>query len=226
MGFGGAIAADLTILRHAILSPIRQQTIELSKVLSHIVFGGLALLWVSGAMLVYLRVSADPHVLMNQKIWAKVVIVCILTINGIAVHRIALGHLVARRGRQLFDCKQPVHMGYLTFIAGVSSVSWIVPFALGVATEFNFKVTAIAVLGYYSCLVLLAWCAFLALARIVTSRNIALPVGLQAEGEMLTLQTVKVFPAQAVPNAMSKLEELIGDARFAWIHERRAGLQT
>lgn len=168
MGFGGAILADLMILRFAILKPVERQIVNNARVLSHIVFAGLGLLWLSGAALVYIRYSADANVLNNQKIWAKVIIVSFLTVNGIAVHRFALSHLASRLGHQLFDVTKLSEMASLTMIAGISSVSWMLPFVLGVATEFNYKVPASQILGVYAALILVAWAAFYTLARVVT----------------------------------------------------------
>jgi hypothetical protein len=170
-GFGGAILTDLMILKNAILRPLDKQTVQTAHTLSRIVFAGLAILWVTGAVLVYMRVIEDPKVMMNQKIWAKVAIVAILTINGIAVHKFALSHLHARVGKQLFDLGRPGEVAKLTFVAGVSSVSWVVPFVLGVAKEFNFTVPALTILSIYSALILLAWAGFFNLAFLVTRRE-------------------------------------------------------
>ena len=171
MGFGGAILADALILRGAILNPIEKKTIIAVKNLSYIVFFGLALLWLSGAILVGIRVTADPNVWMNQKIWAKVIIVAILTVNGIAVHNIALGRLEGRESQKLFSANRPYEMLGLSLIAAISSVSWLVPFVLGVATEFNFTVKAVVILSIYSLLVALGWVAFLSIAYLFREKH-------------------------------------------------------
>ena len=166
MGLGGAVLADFLILFQAVLRPVRQQTVESAHGLARIVFAGLGLLWISGAALVYIRVSADPHFMMNEKLWAKVIIVCILTINGIAVHRIALNHLASRIGHKLFDTQRPIETAGLTLIAAISSVSWFVPFVLGAASELNFKVKVLEVLGVYAATILATWCMVFAATRV------------------------------------------------------------
>lgn len=168
MGFGGAILADFLILNRAILAPVHKQTIKNVRQLSHIVLAGLGILWVSGAALIYTRYSMDPAFLLNEKVWAKVVIVAILTVNGVAVHSIALTHLQSRAGRQMFTPSLPRYMLGLTFVAAVSSVSWLVPFVLGVASEFNFTVPAVTILGVYAVMVLGAWGVFYGLAMLVS----------------------------------------------------------
>jgi uncharacterized membrane protein len=164
MGFGGAILADIIILRGAILRPIEKQTIVSVKNLSHIVFAGLAILWISGVFLVGIRASVDPQVWMNQKIWAKVIIVCILTINGILIHNVALERLAARQSQKLFSKHRPKELAVFSLIAAISSVSWFMPLVLGVATEFNFTVKATLILTVYTALVSVAWITFSAIA--------------------------------------------------------------
>ena len=181
MGLGGAVLADFLILFQAVLRPVRQQTIELAHGLARIVFAGLGLLWISGAALVYIRFSADPHFIMNEKLWAKVIIVSILTINGIAVHRIALNHLARRSGAKLFDTGRPIEMAGLTLVAALSSVSWFVPFVLGVATELNFKVKVLEVLGVYAATVLATWCMVFAAARLASTRPVVDQAALDLE---------------------------------------------
>ena len=157
MGFGGAVAADLLILRRAALTPIRAHTIRQAKILSHAVFAGLGLLWASGAALVWIRAAADPHFLLNEKLWAKVAIVIILTINGAAVHRFALGHVAQRVGLRLFDNLSANALAGLALIGAISSVSWFAPFLLGTAAELNFKVKMEDVLSVYAMAVVAAW---------------------------------------------------------------------
>ncbi len=176
MGFGGAILADVLILRGAIMKPVEKKTIIAVKNLSYIVFFGLALLWLSGAILVGIRVAADPNVWMNQKIWAKVIIVCILTVNGIAVHNIALGRLEGRESQKLFSLVRPYEMLGLSLIAAISSVSWFVPFVLGVATEFNFTVKAAVILSIYALLVSVGWVAFLSIAYLFCDKQQGQPI--------------------------------------------------
>jgi hypothetical protein len=171
MGFGGAILADMLILKGAILNPIEHKTIVMVRSLSHIVFVGLGVLWISGILLVSIRVSADPNVWMNQKIWAKVIIVSILTINGILVHNIALGRLEKRLAQKLFSTSRPYELAGLSLIAAVSSVSWIVPFVLGVATEFNFTVRALGILIVYAMMVVIGWAAFFTIAYLSANRS-------------------------------------------------------
>ena len=163
-GIWGAVFADLMILKGAVLKPVRRQTVAMARTLSHFVFAGLGILWISGIVLVGIRVNIDPLILMNEKLWAKIIIVAILTINGIVVHRVALAHLAQCEGQRLFHPNRQGEIAKLTFIGAVSSVSWVVPFILGVATEFNFTVDVVEILGCYVWLVIVAWTLMFLLA--------------------------------------------------------------
>jgi hypothetical protein len=159
LGFGCAALADYLILRQAILKPITRQLTDWLKYISHFAFAGLALLWVTGFILIYIRYLQDPIVLTNQKLWAKIVIVTLLSVNGAFVHHHALRLVSERVGRRLFDSHGKVELMGLTLIAAISSVSWITPVFLGVASELNYKVNIASVLGVYALLVLTAWLA-------------------------------------------------------------------
>jgi hypothetical protein len=160
-GFGCAVLADYLILRQAILRPITRQLIDSLKYISHFAFLGLTLLWITGFGLILVRYLDNPAILSNQKLWAKIVIVALLSINGYFVHHHALRIVSERVGRRLFDYRSRPELLGLTMIAAVSSVSWITPMFLGVASELNHKVSVGAVLGVYALLVLCAWGAML-----------------------------------------------------------------
>lgn len=157
VGFGCAALADYLILRQAILRPITRQLTHWLHYISHFAFAGLAMLWVTGFGLIFIRYLDNPAVLTNQKLWAKIVIVILLSINGLIVHKHALRIVSERVGRKLFDQQPNAELMRLSMVAAVSSVSWITPMFLGVATELNNKVSVGPVLGVYAMFVLCAW---------------------------------------------------------------------
>jgi hypothetical protein len=171
MGLGGAIVADLMMLRDGVFRPVRTQTVEAARSLSMVVAGGLALLWASGVALVLMNVWADPQALMNEKMWAKVIIVVVLTINGLLVHTLVFPHLAQRVGKRLFDQSDPLLVSKVTLVAAVSNISWVLPFVLGTATEFNFTVSVASVLLVYAGLVLAAWGVFTGLALLMADQT-------------------------------------------------------
>jgi hypothetical protein len=160
-GFGAAALADFLVLRKAILRPIDEQLIAWLTYLSRIAIGGLILLWLSGIALIAVRYSEGAAILTNEKVWAKVVIVILLTVNGVFVHHLALKRVAARVGTRLFDSLPFSERAGLSLIAAISSMSWMFPFVLGTASELNHKVSVGTVLGVYALLVMLAWMVIL-----------------------------------------------------------------
>jgi hypothetical protein len=160
-GFGAAALADFLVLRKAILKPIDRQLIVWLTYLSRIAIGGLVLLWFSGIALVAARYGESAAILANEKVWAKVIIVILLTVNGMLVHYLALKRVEARLGLRLFDGLLLSECAGLSLIASISSMSWVFPFVLGTASELNHKVSVGAVLGVYALLVMLVWMVIL-----------------------------------------------------------------
>ena len=81
-----------------------------------------------------------PEFLTNEKFWAKVIIVAVLTLNGVFVHYVVLNEAKRSIGKRLLiDSKLPM-LVVLAVSGSVSFVSWMVPFILGKAPEFSYVV--------------------------------------------------------------------------------------
>jgi hypothetical protein len=87
MGLGGAMLADFTIFTRAVIRPVSNYTISQTVFLSYVVAIGLGILWVSGFLLIFLNTMENPEFITNQKVWAKIAMVIVLTINGVLVHK-------------------------------------------------------------------------------------------------------------------------------------------
>jgi hypothetical protein len=157
MGFGGAVLADYTIFSHGVIRPVGDYTIFQTRLLSHIVSIGLCILWVSGFALIMVKLQLQPDFMQNPKVWAKIVVVVMLTINGILVHRYILPLVTRSQGRRLFDGVTVRQIAGLTFLGSVSLVSWSLPFVLGKAAGLNFITPMSSILATYLALVLVAW---------------------------------------------------------------------
>ena len=139
-GLGGALYSDFLMVANGVLRRLNKQTLTEVKRLSKFVTYGLVLLWVSGAALAYEISLTNPAFLTNEKFWAKVIIVSVLTLNGIFVHYVVLNE--ARRSigkRLLIDSSIPM-LVVLALSGSVSFVSWMIPFILGKAPEFSYVV--------------------------------------------------------------------------------------
>jgi hypothetical protein len=157
MGFGGAILADTTIFTRGVIRPVSAYTIHQAKFLSHVVTAGLVILWVSGGALIWVNTLANPEFITNPKLWAKVIIVMMLTVNGVLVHKMVLPLLQSSLGNRLFDNTTTKQVVGMTFLGSVSLVSWTLPFVLGKASELNYVTPIWGILMVYAFCVLVAW---------------------------------------------------------------------
>ena len=157
MGFGGAILADTTIFLRGVIRPVSAYTLHLTTVLSHIVTAGLIILWTSGAGLIWVNLLDKPEYLTNQKLWAKIAIVAMLTLNGFLVHKLVLPFLQKSMGRRLFESVNAKQIAGMTLLGSISLVSWTVPFVLGKASELNYVTPMANILIVYAICVAVAW---------------------------------------------------------------------
>ncbi len=169
MGLGGALLLDFTILTRGIIKPVSHYTIHQLHLLSRAVSLGLIVLWVTGIALIWLNWQIKPDYIENPKLWAKIIIVMILTLNGILIHAAVMPHLEKRLGHRLFDGKPNSQIMMFTFVASLSAVSWFTPFVLGKASELNFVVPATTILFAYCCAVVFMWGGMLVLTSGITS---------------------------------------------------------
>jgi hypothetical protein len=169
MGLGGALLLDLTILTRGIIKPVSHYTIHQLHMLSRVVAAGLLLLWITGLALIWINWQIKPEYIENPKLWAKIIIVCILTVNGILIHTAVMPKLEERLGLRLFEGRSNRHVMMFTFVASVSAVSWITPFILGKASELNFVVPASTILIAYASAVAFAWGGMLLLTSGIVS---------------------------------------------------------
>ncbi len=187
MGLGGAVLLDVTIFTRGVIRPISRYTIHQVETLSHVVTWGLVLLWTTGLGLIWLNFLEKPEYLTNQKLWAKLAIVVVLTVNGVFIHHKVLPILKERLGKRMFDSVSRPQIALLTLIGSISFVSWATPFVLGKASEFNYVTPMALIIAVYFAVVLAVWLglfavmssiaaiqrAFIKLASLATQQNAA-----------------------------------------------------
>ena len=153
VGFGCAVAADYLVLRGAVLRPVTPDLLRTARQLGWIVTLGLAALWVTGAALVAEMHMAGQPILANEKLWAKIAIVCALTGNALIIHGVVMPRLEAQMGRRFFEGLAARHRATAVMAGAVSLTSWIFPLVLGCAREWNGVVPYGTILaGYVSTL--------------------------------------------------------------------------
>ena len=141
---------------------------EEMKSLKTVVSVALAVLWATGTAIVTLDAVTKGgwHYFANPKIQAKILIVVLLTLNGVVLHNLVLPWL-EKAGSLL---KLPFHRITLATFAGtVSGVSWMYAAMLGVGRPLSWKyslgqiMAAYPVLiagGFIGMLAVTAWCKY------------------------------------------------------------------
>ncbi|MBX9926377.1 MAG: hypothetical protein K2Y05_08475 [Hyphomicrobiaceae bacterium] len=158
LGVGGALITDGYVVRNAILSKIKPGVEETVSFLAGIVTVGLVLLWISGIALTAELLMTNPNFVNNEKFWAKVAIVVILTVNGLSIHHNILPLLRKQQGRRLFDGLDSEVKVFLAASGSISGVSWILPVLLGSAKEMSYVTPFEHVMAVY-CVALVAMTA-------------------------------------------------------------------
>jgi hypothetical protein len=99
-----------------------------------IVFFSLVALWLSGLALVVLGYLDNPAYVMNQKLWAKFSVVCILTLNGVFLHYYCFPLVMSANG--FLKQTKPEQLAVVVS-ATISLVSWLYSCYLGIARHWN-----------------------------------------------------------------------------------------
>ena len=154
LGVGAATLLDLIIARFVLMRGISYEHVYVVDFSSKVVTIGLGLLWISGiGFLIHYGVF-DPAKLQNPKIWAKIAIVAVLSINGLLVHYFVLPRIRNQVGKRLLDGLSPFDCSLVLLAGTVSAISWYVPLILGAIPQFNYVVPAEVILASYATLVL------------------------------------------------------------------------
>jgi hypothetical protein len=150
LGLGAAMLLDLMILQYLPGRVISKQNCEFITFCSDIVAAGLRLLWVTGLGFLVFYWTYDPINLINGKIWAKMIIVLILTINGFFIHRTVLPFLRSQIGKTMLHGATRKQQHLLVSAGSISTVSWFGPLFIANMPQLNFQVPMIQILAVYA----------------------------------------------------------------------------
>lgn len=161
IGLGGATILDILLVRLVIKGRVvRQSDVDLVRFVSKLVAYALGLLWLTGIGFLLQYWYMSPELLPNPKLYAKIAIVMLLSMNGAALHYYVLPLIYKNIGCPLFDttpqrarilgCFQSSpERFFMLFFGTVSGISWYVPVFLGIAKEMNFVVPAWWIISSY-----------------------------------------------------------------------------
>ena len=154
LGVGAATLLDLIIARFILMRGISFEHVYVVDFSSKIVAIGLGLLWISGiGFLIHYGVF-EPAKLQNPKIWAKIAIVAVLSVNGLLVHYFVLPRIRNQVGKRLLDGLSPINCSLVLLAGTVSVISWYVPLILGAIPQLNYVVPAEVILSTYALLLI------------------------------------------------------------------------
>ncbi len=137
LGLGGAVLLDLVTCRFFLTSRITPTNYALIAFASSIVGMALVALWISGLAFLAHYYFVAPEKLANPKIWVKLGVVLILTLNGAFIHRKVLPFLEAQVGLSLFHGTTASRRAMLLTTAAISGVSWFFPMVYGAIRQLH-----------------------------------------------------------------------------------------
>ena len=156
LGLGAATMLDLIIVRFVGSRTVTHEYWSVISLLSKAVTGGLVLLWISGIGFLTHYAFFNPTLLTNPKIWAKITIVGVLSLNGVFIHRVVLPLVRQQVGGPLFEGLTNFQRSCLLASGAISGMSWWIPLGLGAFPQLNFTVGAETILAIYALLLMLA----------------------------------------------------------------------
>jgi hypothetical protein len=154
MGLGAATLLDLMIIRFFLGQHMTEQKFEMFHFLADLVNVGLKLLWVTGLSFLVFYWMSDPVKLGNEKVWAKMVIVTILSLNGWFIHRTVIPFMYGQIGSTMLG-GVPFHKKFIFVTMGmISFVSWYAPVVIANLPQLNFQVPMVQILIAYALVLL------------------------------------------------------------------------
>ena len=106
----------------------QQINIALLHKAGRVVIVALGMLWLTGLIIIWLDTRFEWAVLITQpKLMAKLTVVSLLSLNGIALHHLAFKRLQALQNQPMQSTKLPVILG------AISVVTWLYAIFLGLA---------------------------------------------------------------------------------------------
>ena len=134
VGFGGAVAADLSAAR-TLIRPLDGRALATLERFHKLVTAGLVLLWLSGGVLIWLRTGFELS-RFTPKLIAKICVVSLLTLNALAIGRIGLPAMAEFQNWRFGEIPLARRM-QLAALGALSGACWILALALGVFSQLK-----------------------------------------------------------------------------------------
>ncbi|MYE38050.1 MAG: hypothetical protein F4X82_00835 [Candidatus Spechtbacteria bacterium SB0662_bin_43] len=177
MSFGvvGASVSDMLFFKAIKDGIIDKQEFGIFQFFGRLIWVGLSIAIVSGIGFLVWYIAQDITVagsdvekIENPKIWAKVTIVAIITLNGLVLHRKILPLLRDSVGKPLVKTGITRHLTLVLTSGAVSITSWWSAFIIGAWSGLNFSLSSWAILVLYAVIV----CSTIGVANVIGRRHL------------------------------------------------------
>lgn len=152
LAIGSVLVSDFTAVRQLVSGdPYRGEDPQHLKNLQKTVTLALIALWISGAVILAIDVSdKGMGYFDNPKLQAKIIIVCLLTLNGILLHNTVLP--LMKKAKSLLNLSWG-QRAFALFTGTFSAASWFYAALLGVGRPLSWKYPLMVLLTPYSALI-------------------------------------------------------------------------
>lgn len=133
LGVGGATASDFLFLRSTKNNRIEKEEFDLLQTISSLVWLGLIILIISGIGFIVLK----PEQLSNPKLWAKLVVVGVILINGIFIHKKIIPIFKSGVNKKFSTGPAAKHQTAILTSGAISIISWYSALVLGAWKQIN-----------------------------------------------------------------------------------------
>ena len=161
LGAGGAFVSDaifFSTVKDGIINKTEMRFISLG---SRFVWGGLIILIISGIGLFF---TNPIYYIASTKFISKIIIVGIITINGIIFHKLHIPVLKRSVGSKLINSKEFIKRSNILMISGaVSMVSWVATLVLGSLKKIPYGIDTI--LSVYLVILFVGICSSVIIKR-------------------------------------------------------------
>lgn len=141
VGMGGAVMSDMLFMRATKDKIISKEELPMLDTGGKMVWAGLALIYISGALLFMLNPEGYME---SSKFISKMAIVGIITLNGVLIHLVHIPVMKKCLGQNLTTSPIFKKRSMLLFVSGaVSATSWLWALVLGVFRGIPYSVETI-----------------------------------------------------------------------------------
>lgn len=167
MALGSVFVMDIKLLLWRKHKPnkIQLQRMEETQSIANYALIGL---WITGAVIILYGYNLEGmKYVLNEKLWAKIFVVFVLTTNGFFLHKIAFPKL---KHHALVDIPQPM-LAIVMVMGAISSISWLFAAYLGIARHWSYSMPILNILVIYACLIITACIGAIVISRLLSRKQ-------------------------------------------------------